>query len=326
MMLVYYIDRILKPNVMRKWVLTSLAAISVLALSSCYSEVIIEDVFVEDIPLQTRQVLQAYDLWYVDIEATQGNGEVPFLQRAFTLSFANGWVYANNNISGIGKTGNGLGIRVGFYDAGAGTLEIDHDVDGLWTFEVYSVNGRTLELFNRRSNTSYFLDGYQRQEFDYDRLFYENIELMLQEYDVWEKTYVSDTGFANEFDQENFLQFFQGNTGTRFRSSVDPLGTALDYILWDYEGFYEIYDVQNDETLKTLTLDYAFMGNDYFELYVIDDRTVELYHPDSGTVYEFTGRGYIQYLKSEGATTGRKRQKSDNPTMDVKRKRGAFSK
>ena len=311
---------------MRKLFLLSLAMITALTLSSCYSEVIIDDVYVEEVPLQTGQILQAYDLWYLDIEATQGSGEVPFLQRAFTISFVNGWVYANNNISGIGKTGNGLGIRVGFYDAVAGILEIDHDVDGLWAFEVYQVNGRTLELYNRRSNTSYFLDGYQRSGFDYDRLFYENIELLLQEYDVWEKTYVSDTGFANEFDEENFLQFFQGNSGTRFRSSVDPVGTPLSQILWDYEGFYEIYDVQNDETLKTLTLDYAFMGNDYFELYVIDDRTVELYHPDSGTVYEFTGRGYIQYLKSDGDSQGRKRQKSDNPTMDVKRKRGVFSK
>jgi len=51
--------------------------------------------------------LQSYDLWYVDINETRGNGEVPFLQRAFTLSFINGALYANNNIVGIGKTGDG---------------------------------------------------------------------------------------------------------------------------------------------------------------------------------------------------------------------------
>jgi hypothetical protein len=306
---------------MRKFTALSFTVLSLMLLSSCYTEVILEDVFVEDVPLQTRQVLQAYDLWYVDIESTQGQGEVPFLQRAFTISFVNGWLYANNNLSGIGKTGNGLGIRVGYYDAAAGILEIDHDVDGLWTFDVYNVNGRSIELYNRRSNTSYFLDGYQRSGFDYDRVFFENIEFLLQEYEVWEKTFVSDTGFANEFDEENFLQFFQGNAGTRFRSSLDPIGTPLSSIIWDYEGFYEIYDVQNDETLKTLTLDYSYMGNDYFELYVINDRTVELYHPDSGTVYEFTGRGYIQYLKSGEASGTRKRVKSNNPTMDVKRQR-----
>ncbi|MBT8285834.1 MAG: nicotinic acid mononucleotide adenyltransferase [Flavobacteriaceae bacterium] len=306
---------------MKKFTFLSSAILMMLFLSSCYTEVILEDVFIEDTPLQTRQVLEAYDLWYVDIQSTQGYGEVPFLQRAFTISFVNGLFYANNNISGIGKTGNGLGIRVGYYDAVAGVLEIDHDVDGIWTLEVIGVNSRTLELYDRRSNTSYYLDGYQRSNFDYDRLFYENIELLLQEYDVWEKTYVSDTGFANEFDEENFLQFFEGNSGTRFRSSVDALGTPLSNIVWDYEGFYEIYNVENDETLKTLTLDYAFMGNDYFELYVIDDRTIELYHPDSQTVYEFQGRGYIQYLKSDSAAKSRKRVKSNHPTMKVKRQR-----
>jgi len=306
---------------MKRFTILSGAILFLLLSSSCYTEVILEDVFVEDTPLRTTQVLQAYDLWYVDIQSTQGNGEVPFLQRAFTLSFVNGMLYANNNISGIGKTGNGLGIRVGYYNASGGILEIDHDVDGLWALDVYSVNSRTVELYDRRSNTSYYLDGYQRSGFDYDRLFYENIELLLQEYDLWEKTFVSDTGFANEFDEENFLQFFEGNSGTRFRSSVDALGTPLSNIVWDYEGFYEIYDVENDETLKTLTLDYAFMGNDYFELYVIDDRTIELYHPDSQTVYEFQGRGYIQFLKSDATAKSRKRTKSNNPIMKVKRQR-----
>jgi len=306
---------------MKRFTILSGAILFLLLSSSCYTEVILEDVFVEDTPLRTTQVLQAYDLWYVDIQSTQGNGEVPFLQRAFTLSFVNGMLYANNNISGIGKTGNGLGIRVGYYNASGGILEIDHDVDGLWALDVYSVNSRTVELYDRRSNTSYYLDGYQRSGFDYDRLFYENIELLLQEYDLWEKTFVSDTGFANEFDEENFLQFFEGNSGTRFRSSVDALGTPLSNIVWDYEGFYEIYDVENDETLKTLTLDYAFMGNDYFELYVIDDRTIELYHPDSQTVYEFQGRGYIQFLKSDATAKSRKRAKSNNPIMKVKRQR-----
>ncbi len=325
-MLVHSLLRIKIPSIMRNFTLFSLATLGMLMLSSCYTEVIVEDVIVDEVPVQTWQQLQTYDLWYVDIESTQGPGEVPFMQRAFTLSFVNGLLYANNNLSGIGKTGNGLGIRVGYYDAGGSILKIDHDVDGIWTFEVYSVNGGTLELYNRRSNTSYFLDGYQRSGFDYDRLFYENIELLLQEYEVWEKTYASEAGYLNEFDEENFLQFYQGGTGTRFRSSVDPTGTPLPNIVWDYEGFYEIYNVQNDETLKTLTLDYTFMGNDYFELYVIDDRTIELYHPDSGTVYEFTGRGYIQYLKSGKNPETRKRQKSDHPTMDVKRQRKPFTK
>jgi len=306
---------------MKKFTLLGTGTLLMLLLSGCYTEVIVEDVFVEDTTLQTRQLLQAYDLWYVDINATEGAGEVPFLQRAFTLSFTNGLLYANNNISGIGKTGNGLGIRVGYYDGGGGLLEIDHDVDGLWVFDVFQVNSGTLELYDRRSNTSYFVDGYQRGNFDYDRVFYENIEFLLQEYDVWEKSYVSETGAINDFDEENYLQFYESNGGTIFRSSIDPLGTSINGILWDYEGFYEVYDVQNDETLKTLTLDYDFMGNDYFELYVIDDRTIELYHPDSGTVYEFQGRGYIQFLRSDSSTTGKKRAKTKNPVMNVVRKR-----
>ena len=72
--------------------------------------------------------------------------------------------------------------------------------------------------------------------------------------------------------------------------------------------------------LKTLTLDYDFLGNDYFELYVIDDSTVELYHVASETVYEFTGRGFVQYLKSK-ESSGKKRTKSSNRKMNVDRKR-----
>ena len=51
--------------------------------------------------------------------------------------------------------------------------------------------------------------------------------------------------------------------------------------------------------LKTLTLDYDYFDNEYFELSVINDARIELYHPSSETVYEFTGRGYIQYLKEQ---------------------------
>jgi hypothetical protein len=50
--------------------------------------------------------------------------------------------------------------------------------------------------------------------------------------------------------------------------------------------------------LKTLTLDYDFFDNEFFELSVINDGTIELFHPSSGTVYEFEGRGYIAYYRS----------------------------
>lgn len=290
-------------------------------LSSCYSDVIIEDDFIEAPFFNVTQAFQSHELWYVDINATRGNGEVPFLQRAFTISFDRGTLYANNNISGIGKNGNGFGIDVGYYNALPGTVEIEHDLDGLWLLDVYMVNNRTIELYDSRSDTSYFLKGFMRSNFDYDMLFYDNIQYLLQEYTVWEKVYTSEVGSLNEFDNENYLQFLSSANGNFFRSSIDQPGTPVNSIVWDYEGDYEVYDVLNDETLKTLTLDYDFMGNDYFELYVINDNSIELYHPDSGTVYEFKGRGYIQHLKSGSSLEMKKRQKAENPVMSVKRSR-----
>jgi hypothetical protein len=290
-------------------------------LSSCYTDVIIEEDYIEAPVFNVEATLQSHELWYVDINATRGNGEVPFLQRAFTISFDRGTVYANNNIAGIGKNGNGFGVDVGYYDALPGTVEIDHDIDGLWLLEVYLVNNNTIELYDSRSDTSYFLRGYQRSNFDYDMLFYDNMQYLLQEYTVWEKVYTSQQGAINEFDNENYLQFLNGTQGNFFRSSIDQLGTPANSIVWDYEGDYEVYDVANDATLKTLTLDYDFMGNDYFELYAINDSTIELYHPDSGTIYEFKGRGYIQYLKSGNTQETKKRQKTTNPVMNVKRLR-----
>ena len=283
-------------------------------MSSCYTETVV----LEEPPvLNTDAVLQSYDLWYVDINATRGNGEVPFLQLAFTVSFVNGVFYANNNIVGIGKTGDGFGLDVGIYNPLGGAVEVDHDVDGRWLLEVYAPNRNTLELYDPRSDTSYFLIGYQRNTFDYDRVFYDNINYFIQEYGAWEKTFTSEEGAINDFDNENYLQFLPDF----FRSSVDAPGISLGQLQWDFEGNYQVYDVQNDPTLKTLTLDYDFMGNDYFELYVLNDRTIELYHPSSGTVYEFTGRGYQQYLKSGKASTPKKRQKTSNPVMKVERKR-----
>ncbi|SNY94791.1 nicotinic acid mononucleotide adenyltransferase [Flagellimonas pacifica] len=299
--------------------LLGILLIGILA-TSCYTEVVVEDDFIEESPLNTALVLESYDLWYVDINETRGTGEVPFLQRAFTISFNRGVVYANNNMVGIGKTGNGLGIDVGSYGTLNAAVEIDHEVDGLWLLEVYALNNNTLELQDSRSNISYVLRGYDSNDFDYDMVFYDNINYFLQEYDAWEKTYTSELGAINEFDDENYLQFLSGNNGDFFRLSVDGSGTAIMNLQWDYEGDYEVFDVANDATLKTLTLDYDFLGNDYFELYVINDSTIELYHVSSKTTYEFTGRGYKQYLKS-GNKIGKKRSKVKNPIMNVTRQK-----
>lgn len=288
-----------------------------LLASSCYTEVVFEDDFIEESPFNTALVLESYDLWYVDINATEGNGEVSFLQRAFTISFDRGVLYANNNMVGIGKTGNGFGIDVGSYGTLSGAVQVDHDVDGRWLLEVFVVNNNVLELYDSRSDTSYFVKGYQRSNFDYDMVFYDNIGYFLQEYEVWEKTYTSVVGALNEFDDENYLRFLSGTQGDFFRSSVDSRGIPISNLQWDYEGNYEVFDVANDITLKTLTLDYDFLGNDYFELYVSNDSTIELYHVASGTLYEFTGRGQIEYLKSGN----KKRSKVKNSIMNVIKQR-----
>ena len=214
-----FIYKTLNPSIMKAKLLFGILLVGSL-MTSCYTEVIVEEEYIMESAFNTDRVLQSYDLWYVDINATEGNGEVPFLQRAFTISFNNGTVFANNNLVGIGKTGNGLGIDVGYYNTLRGTVEIDHDIDGLWLLDVFAVNGNTIELYDGRSNTSYYLKGYQRNNFDYDLVFYDNIDYFLQEYEVWEKIYTSDEGALNDFDRENYLQFFP----SYFRSSVDRSG------------------------------------------------------------------------------------------------------
>ena len=289
-------------------------------VSSCYTEVFIEDDFVET-GVSIDAAIHAYDLWYVDINETRGNGEVPFLQRAFTITFDNGSIYANNNIVGIGKTGGGYGIEIGYFDIINGGIRVRHTVDGNWPLEVFVVNAKSIELYDATSDTSYFLRGYSQRTFDYDTVFYDNMKYFLQEYDAWEKTYTSQEGALNDFDAENYVQFFSSPSRDIFKSSIDENGTYISNLVWDYEGDYQVYDIENDFTLKTLTLDYGYLGDDYFELYVINDSTIELYHPTSGTVYEFRGKGYIQYLKSGKSTSEKKRVKSTNKVMNVTRQR-----
>jgi len=293
-------------------------------LTSCYSEVVIEDPIPEP-SISLNQLLSSYELWYVDINQTVGYGETPFLQIAFTVSFKGGILYANNNLVGFGSQGNGFGIVVGDYDAYDMILDVYHDIDGYQTFDVYQINNNTIELYNPYNDTSYFLKGYQRSTFDYDFIFYDNIHYFLQEYVAWEKTYTSEMGALNEFDSENYLQFLSGGNDSEFRSSQDTDVYDVNKIYWDYTGIYGVANVTNNMYLKTLTLDYDYFDNEHFELSVINDATIELYHPASGTVYEFTGRGYIQYLRSIGVTTTSKTkmrkqriEKIDNPRENTR--------
>ena len=284
-----------------------------IGLSFTFCSVVIDDINDPYYYVNLEDVVTAYDLWYVDYNSTTGNGDVPFLSKAFTISFINGKLYANNNLVGIGATGNGYGIQIGYYDTYNGILEIDHNLDGYYDFDIIELSSNRLKLKDNYNNVSYYLEGYQKYNFDYDQIFYDNIEYFLQEYNVWKKTYTSNAGELNEFDNENFLSFTPENI-TTFYSSQDEIGTNIDNIFWDYVGGYSVANVQGYDNLKILTLDYDSWGNEEFELTVINDSKISLYHIDSGTTYEFTGRRYIQYLKSSSTketvrNEGRKRTK-----------------
>lgn len=285
---------------------------------SCNNTVYVDDDYIEP-GISLNQLIHSYEIWYVDLNESDVYEEIPFMQIAFTLSFRNGVLYANNNLAGLGTTGNGFGIDVGYYDAYNTTLQLDHDIDGVWNFSVQQLSANKIRLYNYNTDSYYVLEGYQRSNFDYDYVFYDNIHYFLQEYEAWEKVYTSQEGAINEFDAENYLAFLSEGYGDTFLSSTDPYGIVPSQIYWDYEGVYEIQDIAGDPYAKVLTLDYDFMGNEYFELYVVNDETIELYHPYSETTYRFKGRGFIEFMRPGTATAKgdavkqpRKRSKENN--------------
>jgi hypothetical protein len=285
-------------------------------LSSCST--VFEDDFREQ-EIFLEQVVSNYDLWYVDYHRTIGNGDIPFVSRAFTLSFLNGILYANNNIADIGFTGNGFGINVGTYNTFSGVLETIHNLDGSNDFEVTVTSSNEIRLYNYRQNVTYFLIGYQTNTFDYDQLFYENIEYFLQEYDAWEKT-LTEGGVVNPFDEENYLGFTSENI-TTFYSSQDNFGTQVVDINWSYVGGYEVYDVVGFQNLKILTLNYDSGDVEEFELSIVNDGKIRLYNLGSETTYDFEGNGYIQYLKGDTPKKSKKAtvRNSDRKRTKVKR-------
>ena len=285
-------------------------------LSSCST--VFEDDFREQ-EIFLEQVVSNYDLWYVDYHRTIGNGDIPFVSRAFTLSFLNGILYANNNIADIGFTGNGFGINVGTYNTFSGVLETIHNLDGSNDFEVTVTSSNEIRLYNYRQNVTYFLIGYQTNTFDYDQLFYENIEYFLQEYDAWEKTLTAG-GVVNPFDEENYLGFTSENI-TTFYSSQDNFGTQVVDINWSYVGGYEVYDVVGFQNLKILTLNYDSGDVEEFELSIVNDGKIRLYNLGSETTYDFEGNGYIQYLKGDTPKKSKKAtvRNSDRKRTKVKR-------
>jgi len=266
--------------------------LTITLFSSCI--ITTDDLYVYDDTISLEQLVTSHDLWYVDYNKTTGNSDVPFLSKAFTISFLDGHLYANNNLVGLEAIGNGYGLQIGYYETFNGVLEIEHNLDGFIDLEVQQLSNDEIRIRDTYTNTSYYLIGYQKSNFDYDLVFYDNIEYFLQEYVAWEKTYTSQEGALNEFDNENFLQFTPEQYNT-FRSSQDEFGTDIGYINWDYVGGYEVFDVEGYDNLKILTLDYESSDNEEFELSVINDGEVSLFHVDSETTYEFIGRNNIQF-------------------------------
>jgi len=275
-----------------------------------------EQVYIEE-EINSGEIVEGFDLWYVDYHRTQGNDQIPFLSRAFTLSFVGGALYANNNISGIGSAGNGYGIQVGSYSLTHEGVRAKHDIDGIHNFEVFQISQNEIKIYSSYTKTSYFLIGYNTDEFDYDKLFYENIEYLLQDFEIWNKVFTSTTGTVNEFDNENFLKFTSENNRT-FYSSNNISGTDIVNVLWNYEGRYEVFDVDGFDDLKVLTLDYDSVNTETFELSDISDSIVELFHIASGTIYKFEGDYFIQYLKDKNQ---KKKIRSNRKRTMIKRKK-----
>ncbi|MEP2970283.1 MAG: nicotinic acid mononucleotide adenyltransferase, partial [Nonlabens ulvanivorans] len=101
-------------------------------IASCETEVVIGNGF--DNRPTLNEILSNQELWYVDLNDTQGNPDIPFMTKAFTMSFDFGTLYANNNLVGVGSAGAGLGLDVGSYQILNNQVSILHDIDGLHDF------------------------------------------------------------------------------------------------------------------------------------------------------------------------------------------------
>ncbi len=251
-----------------------------------------------DNTIRLTDLLQSYDLWYVDIDRTTGTGDVGFVSRAFTMSFMPGHeVYANNNMVGLGYTGDGYGIRIGTYRVydRDGILSITDDIAGTYDFEVVQIDNYTISLTNRAQNVTYFLIGYQKNEFDYDAVFYDNVVYFLQEYEAWTKYYADLVSPSEPFVSENHLQFYVSANINSFSSSESPVNISVSQIFWDYSGAYVVENTshQNRKGLKL----YYDINNDReeFILKIIDDQHIRLRNILTGNVYKLEGRGNIKY-------------------------------
>lgn len=277
-----------------------LGLVAMFSLQSCTTDIYVDDY--HDNSISLPQLMEGYELWYVDYNRTTGYGDVPFLSKAFTISFLNGNLYANNNLVGIGNTGGGFGVQTGYYDYTNHTIRFHHNTNGFYELDVVQIAPNEIKLIDHYQNTAYYLIGYQRSSFDYDRVFYDNMHYFLQEYVAWEKVYTSSTGNPNVFDAENYLKFVIGSNDT-FRSSQDYMVSNVNNIYWDYTGSYNIQNVPGNYYTKKLNLYYNTNDYEGFNITVLNDGRIRLYHLSSGTTYEFVGRGFIPIMRNAASRT-----------------------
>ena len=257
-------------------------------------------------PISLGDFLHSYDLWYVNTDATQGRERIPFLQKAFTITFNGNILLANNNLVGIGHVGSGYGLRIGNFFASGTHLTIEHYQNGLYQFRAVQVSSNEVDLYDVSTNTVYRLEGYHKRDFNYDKLFFDNIRYFLQEYEAWEKTYTSQQGNRNPFDNENFLRFYSLNGDYVFETR-DFLSLPNTI----FRGNYIINNTQNPD-IKLLTLNYQ---NDIerFEIKILNDQEIELFHINSQTIYRFRGYRNIIYKKPEKE----KEKRGANPPFSI---------
>lgn len=241
--------------------------------------------------LTLDEFLHSYDLWMVNVNATRGNDRIPFLQKAFTLTFSGNTLLSNNNLVGIGSIGGGYGRTIGQFYASDTQITVHHDQDGAYRFRVEQVSVDEIDLYDLNSDAVYRLEGYHKYNFNYDRLFFDNLRYFLQEYTNWEKTYTSQQGAVNPFDEENFLRFFSLGGDYVFETK-DYLSRPMPL----YQGIYTIDNINNVSDVKLLSLHYP-NGIEQFEIKVLNDREIELFHINSRTIYRFSGTRNIIYKK-----------------------------
>lgn len=241
----------------------------------------------DDYELTLDEKLHQYDLWFVNKQESSGV-IIPFFEKSFTVSFSRGMLYSNINLVGIGTRGNGIGQQSGFYSAADIFLGITYKGQG-YSFEVEQISDNKIVLHDRYSDAKYVLEGYQRSRFDYNRVFMENLQYFLQEYEVWEKV-GQQGGNPNPFDAETYLKFIPEGGDRYFFASRSPSNLVIPAINWDYRGQYFI----NNQELTLI-----FEGTQQrFLINIVNDATIELTHFNSGTKYQFVGFGNIVYTKN----------------------------